>query len=249
MGAALSIGSKILPLASNAIPILGQFGGGGAQSFAAGGPASFLAKTPDASREASIDAEGGGQDINALSLHFAEDIQAMDQASQQGTVSPEEWHSFYTCLYRLVTTVHDPGHDQGITSAIHALTEALHGTEYDEFTSEDAINAAHKFIQGHIGLHILVFLSLIDEGTELDFSADPEVEETLRTGTQLLSQAEDQLEDYEGDHENGQQHDYSQEFDETEHDQYGYDQGDHDPNGSAAQNANHPGDDMQHGGF
>lgn len=83
MGAGLSVGSKLIPFVSNALPIIDQLGGGG--------QASFLANAPDTSR----DAERGGRDINALSSHFVQDIEAMDQASQQGTVSPGEWQCFY----------------------------------------------------------------------------------------------------------------------------------------------------------
>lgn len=215
--AAVEVGGEVIGVVGKSIEntIGGVFGGGN----------SFLAAAPNQEPNVS----GGGRNWSGLSTHFAEDVEAMDHASQQGTVSPDEWHSFYTCLYRLVTTVHDPGHDQGLTSAIHDLTQALHGTENDEFASEDAINAAHKFLQGHIGLHILAFLSIIDEDTGLDFSADPEVEETLKTGNEILSQAEDQLEEQNDGHDHGQWHD------EEEHEEPGYDQGEYDPNDPATQ--------------
>ena len=138
-------------------------------------------------------------DIGTLSQHFRNDIGAMDHASQSGTVSAEEWQAFYTFLYRLATTAHDAGSDTAITNALHTLQDALQGTEYDDFDAQAAISAASKFLSTHTGLSVLAFLAEIHNGTSnLDLSADPEVEQALRSGVQSLGSAEEDFEQFEG---------------------------------------------------
>ncbi|KAI1610845.1 hypothetical protein EDD36DRAFT_305037 [Exophiala viscosa] len=141
--------------------------------------------------------------FETLSQHFPSDIQAMEHASQSGTVTAEEWQAFETFLYSLVTSAH-PGNDQSASTALNALHQSLQNAQQDRFDEQTATSAAGKFLQAHVGLGVLAFLELVDQGQGgLDFSADPQVEQALKSGVQVLAQAPEEFEQYE-EQEQGQ---------------------------------------------
>ncbi|KAK4938801.1 hypothetical protein LTR10_020808 [Elasticomyces elasticus] len=225
MGIAGSIAEGLLPIAGQVLGGLTGGGSGGSSNNASSGPApaSLLAKAPAASTatggnavsknlatvhtpqtgQAGAHPAGGQPSFETLAQHFPSDIQAMEHASQSGTVTAEEWQAFETFLYSLVTSAH-PGNDQSASTALNALHQSLQNAQQGQFDAQTATSTAGKFLQGHIGLGVLAFLEMIDQGHGgLDFSADPEVEQALKSGVQVLSQAPEDFEQYE-DHEQGQ---------------------------------------------
>ncbi|KIV87350.1 hypothetical protein PV11_02902 [Exophiala sideris] len=167
------------------------------------GQANLTTPHPPQTGQAGAHPATGQPSFETLAQHFPSDIQAMEHASQSGTVTAEEWQAFETFLYSLVTSAH-PGNDQSASTALNALHQSLQNAQQGQFDAQTATSAAGKFLQGHIGLGVLAFLEMIDQGHGgLDFSADPEVEQALKSGVQVLSQAPEDFEQYE-DHEQGQ---------------------------------------------